>query len=454
MTTISSRVHPLWWTAALFAAILAIVLVCSAFFVGTFSTYVPVTLTSERSGLVMESGAKVKLRGVEVGRVEGITGGRQPVGLKLDLFPDQIRHIPANVAAEIKATTAFGAKYVDLIYPDHPTSARLKAGAVLHSRNVGTEVNTVFDNLVGLLNQVDVSKLNAVLTALADGVRGKGERMGEALTASEQTLEALNPRMNTVAADVRSVKGFSDAYSSAAQHILSTMDAATTTSATITSHAKDLNALLLNTIGFSNSGIRLLGPNLNNFISAINTLEPTTKLLEKYSPEYTCTLQGAKLMLDHDGYRVTGGNGYSLITDTALLFGDDPYVYPDNLPIVGAKGGPGGKPGCGSLPDTSKNWPVRQLVTNTGWGTGLDWRPNPGIGHPCWVDLFPVTRGTPKPPSIRQCIPGPAPGPVVPPGFPPYGAPQYNATGEQLYPALPPAPPVMPAQPNGAPPSP
>ena len=46
-----------------------------AIFGGTFSSYVPVTLTSDRAGLVMEPGAKVKLRGVQVGRVAAIQGG-------------------------------------------------------------------------------------------------------------------------------------------------------------------------------------------------------------------------------------------------------------------------------------------------------------------------------------------------------------------------------------------
>ena len=38
-------------------------------FAGTLRSFVPVTLTSDRAGLVMETGAKVKMRGVEVGRV-------------------------------------------------------------------------------------------------------------------------------------------------------------------------------------------------------------------------------------------------------------------------------------------------------------------------------------------------------------------------------------------------
>jgi phospholipid/cholesterol/gamma-HCH transport system substrate-binding protein len=434
------RVHPLWFTAILFATIIAIVLVCSAFFAGTFRSFVPVTLTSDRAGLVMEPGAKVKLRDVEVGRVGGITGGSQPVSLKLELYPDQIRFIPANVQAKIKATTAFGAKYVDLIYPDDPSPQRLAKGAVLQTRNVSTEVNTVFDNLVGLLRQIDVAKLNAVLTAFADGVRGQGERIGKATTDANQVLEAINPRMDTVAADWRSFKGFSDAYGAAAKDILATLDAASTTSATITSHNKDLDALLLNTVGFSNSGIGLLAPMKDNLVNLVNTTEPTTSLLLKYNPEYTCTILGGMLYLDRGGKEILGGNGKSELVDAGLLFGDDPYKYPDNLPIVGAKGGPGGKPGCGSLPDVTKNFPVRALVTNTGWGTGLDYRPNPGIGDPCWVDFFPLTRGTPQPPSVRHCINGPAPGPVVAAGAPPYGAPWYGPDGTPLFPGVPPAP--------------
>ena len=135
--------------------------------------------------------------------------------------------------------------------------------------------------------------------------------------------------------------------------------------------------------GLSRSGIDLLGPSKDNFVKGINLLEPTTDLLMKYNPELTCLLVGAKTVWIPVATAMHGGaNGKSLIMDAALMLGDDPYRYPDNLPINAAKGGPGGKPGCGSLPDVAKNWPVRYLVANTGFGTGLDMRPNPGIGFP------------------------------------------------------------------------
>jgi phospholipid/cholesterol/gamma-HCH transport system substrate-binding protein len=436
------RIGPAWSAAALIAAIVAFLWFCSATFAGALRSTVPITLSSDRSGLVMETGAKVKMRGVPVGRVAGIEPGTNPVRLKLDLFPAEVDHIPANTQAQIRSTTIFGAKYVDLIYPENPSAQRITAGTVLQSRNVSAEVNTVFQSLVDVLDKIDPPKLNAVLTAISDAVRGRGQRIGEATTAANHVLSEINPRMGTVAGDLRSAKAAADAYSAAAPDLLAAAQAFTTTSASIASHASDLDTLLLNTIGFAQSGTDLLAPNQTNLVTAINNLEPTTNLLLNYSPEFACTLIGAKKFLDDDGYQVFGGDGRSLILDDAFLFGDDPYRYPDNLPVVAAKGGPGGKPGCGSLPDVSKNYPVRQLVTNTGWGTGLDIRPNPGIGHPWWMDLLPVTRGVPQPPSIRGAG-APAIGPVPYPGAPPYGAPEYGPDGAPMYPP-PPGPPAPP----------
>jgi phospholipid/cholesterol/gamma-HCH transport system substrate-binding protein len=448
------RLHSAWWTLILFTVIGVFLFVTMAVFNGTYRSFVPVTMTSDRAGLVLETNAKVKMRGVQVGRVSEIGGGSEGVSLKLEIEPDQIRYIPDNVQAQIKASTAFGGKFVDLVYPQNPNAARLAAGAVLHSTNVSTEVNTVFENLVELLNVVDPAKLNAVLTAVADGVRGQGERMGQATTDLNEVLQALNARTDTIREDWRSFKAFNDTYAAAAEDIVTVLDAASTTSTTIVKHSPALDNLLLNVIGFSKAGTNLLAASKDSFVKSVNTLEPTTNLLLTYNPEYTCWLKGATWFLDNGGQSAWGGaDGRSIHLDVGLLLGNDPYVYPENLPVVAAKGGPGGQPGCGSLPDATKNFPVRQLITNTGWGTGVDIRPNPGIGHPCWGNYFPATRAVPEPPSVRQCIPGPAIGPVPYPGAPPYGAPLYGPGGVPLWPGVPPAEPgPTPAEPGATPP--
>jgi phospholipid/cholesterol/gamma-HCH transport system substrate-binding protein len=425
-------IDPIWWAPVLIFAIIAVSTLTVMAFSGTLRKTVPLTVISDRAGLVMEDGAKVKLRGVQIGEVASVDAYADSTDtnlskLRLKISRNEFQYLPGNVEAEIKSSTAFGAKYVDLIVPsDGATHRRLVPGAVLHSRNVTVEVNTVFENLQTIVHAIDPAKLNGVLSAVAEGVRGKGDRIGQAITNGNRALLTVNPRMPTIRRDWQLFGKTAEAYSVAAQDILSTLDSFSATSVTITNNAKALDELLLAAVGFAQSGVNTIGRNQQNLVGAINILVPTTDLLMKYSPTYTCLFQGAQWFLDHGGRDALGGNGKSVIMDAALLFGDDPYRYPDNLPVVRAKGGPGGKPSCGSLPDVSKNFPVKYLVTDTGFGTGMDIRPNPGIGFPGIANYFPVTKGTPEPPRIRYPG-GPAPGPLLPP-YPGAGTPPAPPT--------------------------
>ncbi|WP_413468190.1 MCE family protein [Mycobacterium sp. RTGN4] len=435
------------WATGLITVIVVFVAACFLSFRGTFVRSVPVTVTSDRAGLVMEAGGKVKMRGIEVGRVSTIDARPGGVELKLALQPDAVRLMPANIQAQIRTTTLFGSKYVDLVIPEKPESQQLRAGSVIRSRNVTTEVNTVFENLTTLLRQVEPAKLNAVVSAAADAVRGKGDRIGQATTDALDVTRALSDRTDALRNSLNSLTGATDAYGAAAGDIVSTLSALSTTSNTISSQADDLQAALLSAIGLSNSGIELLGPTKDNFVNAFSKLTTTTDLLHKYSPTYTCLLQGAYWILYDAGGNST--NGRSAITDAGLAgLAQDPYRYPENLPIVGAKGGPDGKPSCGALPRPDLNMPVRYLVTNTGFGTGMDIRPNPGIAHPWLMNFFPATKAIPEPPKIYGAGP-PAIGPVPYPGAPPYGAPLFGPDGTPLW-APPPAgagPPPVPGVP-------
>ena len=193
-------IDPIWWAPVLILVIVAISTVTAMAFAGTFKTTVPLTVVSDRAGLVMEDGAKVKLRGVQIGEVDRVESYADSAGtnlskLKLKIYPSEFRYLPSNIEAEIKSSTAFGAKYVDLIVPAEGASHRqLVKGAVLHSRNMTVEVNTVFENLQSVVRAIDPAKLNGVLSALADAFRGKGERIGEAISGGNQFLVDREPQ--------------------------------------------------------------------------------------------------------------------------------------------------------------------------------------------------------------------------------------------------------------------
>ena len=63
--------------------------------------------------------------------------------------------------------------------------------------------------------------------------------------------------------------------------------------------------------------------------------------------------------------KTLGDNGYSLASAGTILLPGNPFVYPDNLPRVNARGGPGGAPGCWQ-PITHDLWPAPTLVVDTG----------------------------------------------------------------------------------------
>lgn len=416
------RVDPIWWALVLVIVVVALVAITALLFSGALRPSVPVTLVSDRVGLVMENGAKVKLRGVQIGEVGSIgsqtdAGGHVLSTLNLKLDPATFGYLPDNIEAQIKSSSAFGAKYVELSVPATGASShRLASGAVLRSRNVTVEVNTVFENLQSVVQVIDPVKLNSVLSALADALRGKGDLIGQAITGANHVLLEVNPRMETVRRDWQLFGQTAQAYAAAAPDIVSILDSFSTTATTITEQSRELDGLLLSALGFAHSGIDTVGRNEPDLVRALRLVEPTTGLLATYSPTFTCLFQGAQWFLEHGGRDAMGGNGKSVIMDAALLAGADPYRFPDNLPVVNASGGPGGRPGCGSLPDVSKNFPVKYLVTDTGFGTGLDMRPNPGIGFPGLANYFPVTKPEPQPPIIRY--PGP-PAPGLPADVPP-----------------------------------
>ena len=220
----------------------------------------------------MESGAQ----GQDARRRGGPRRGhqrREPAGQPEtgDRLPTRCSYIPANVEAQIRATTAFGAKYVDLIYPPDPSPKRLSAGAVLRSRNVSTEVNTVFENLVGVLKQIDVGQTERDV----DRARRRRARAGRADRRGHH-------RRQPGAAGGQPADGHRRGRTGGRSRDSPTPTARPRRTSwppwtppappapPITSHASDLDALLLNTIGFARAGIDLLVPNKDNLVRAVN----------------------------------------------------------------------------------------------------------------------------------------------------------------------------------------
>ena len=184
-------------------AIVAIIALAIGLFRGSFTETVPVTVISDRAGLVMNPDAKVKMRGVEVGRVASIEA--RPDGtaaLHLAMDPSQLHLIPANVGVDITSSTVFGAKFVELVPPRTRPPQKLREGQVIEGQHVTVEINTVFQQLVTVLDKIDPAKLNETLGAIATAFDGRGEKFGQTLTDFNALLAKIEPSLPNLAHDI------------------------------------------------------------------------------------------------------------------------------------------------------------------------------------------------------------------------------------------------------------
>ena len=337
-------------------------------FRGTLKPKTYLTMVSSRAGLVMDPGSKVTYNGVAIGRVNTIeptlADGKEAAKFSLEVDPKYIKLIPANVQGDIQATTIFGNKYVSLTSPAAPDSKRITSSDVIDVRNVTTEFNTVFETVTNLAEKIDPVKLNLTLSATAEALTGLGTKLGQTLVQTNNALDNLNPRLPRLQYGLQRLADVADIYTAAGPDFWDSLDNALTTVRTLNNQQGDLDATLLGAIGFGNTGADVFERGAPYLVRSMSDLIPTSRLLNTYSPELYCMVRKYAELLP-GALAGFGGNGYSLADHAELIGAPNPYVYPDNLPRVNARGGPGGAPGCWQKV-TRDFWPAPTLVADTG----------------------------------------------------------------------------------------
>ncbi|AFM20548.1 ABC-type transport system involved in resistance to organic solvents, periplasmic component (plasmid) [Mycolicibacterium chubuense NBB4] len=369
LTDNPQRTPPYKTVAALGMVILAVIgLLVFVQFRGGFTSKESLTLIADRAGLLIGPGSKVTLNGAEIGKVASVSeierDSKPAAKFTLEVSPRYVPLIPVNVDAAIKATTLFGGKYVALTSPKQP-GAPITAADVIDATSVSTEVNTVFQTLTSIAQSIDPVKLNMTLSGAADAVSGLGDKFGTALVNGNKVLDDLNPQMDQLHHDVHQLATVTDVLADASPDLWNFLDKVTTTAGTLNAQQRDLDATLLAAIGFANSGADVLDKSRPHLVQNLLQLVPTTSLLDTYSPELYCTIRNVAEVRPAVAAAEGSGNGYSLKAHTQIVGGTNPYVFPDNLPRVNARGGPGGAPGCWQH-ITRDLWPAPGLVLDTG----------------------------------------------------------------------------------------
>ncbi|MGF2945615.1 MCE family protein [Mycobacterium sp. Lab-001] len=335
-----------------------IVAIALGLFQGSFTKTVPVTVVSPRAGLVMNPEAKVKMRGVEVGKVGSIDV--RPNGqavLNLEMQPSQMHLIPANVLVDIASTSVFGAKFVDLVPPADPAPQHLQPGAVLQNKDVTVEINTVFQQLTSVLSSIDPAKLNETLGAIASAVNGRGHKIGQTFSDLDAFLAKQDASLPALSHDLEALPVVSNAYADAAPHLLATIDNTVKISKSIVDEQQNLDAFLLSSIGLADTGNDVLGANRQPLTDVLHLLVPTTNLLNEYHQALWCATKGSL-----ENLHAPNNPEPMIYAQVFLGFGAERFRYPSNLPKVAATGGPR----CENLPVVPYNKSPEFVIADVG----------------------------------------------------------------------------------------
>lgn len=343
-----------------------------------FVRSVPVTLHADHVGSQLTPAADVKLRGIVVGEVRSIESTGDGARVRLALKPEAVPLIPANVEARLLPKTLFGERYVALVVPPRAAGRPIRAGEVIGQDRSATaiELEQVFADVLPLLRTLQPAKLAATLTALAQALRGRGDRVGANLTALGDYVRRLNPQLPALAEDIRGVADVAGVYAAAAPDLLGVLGDLTVTSRTIAGQRAALDAVLRQTTTAADETRGLLADNGEHLIRLAATSRPVLAVLARYAPEYPCFLAGLTAFTPRAEQIFAGGALH--ITLEAVR--DRGKYVPSDRPAYLADSGPN----CAGLPHPQVPFPQRHVPDGSAArGTGsLDALPSFGGAGP------------------------------------------------------------------------
>lgn len=295
-----------------------------AFYNKAFTPVVKVTLKTDHTGNQLLTQSDVKARGIIVGSVRKVKSTGDGATITLALEPSRVKLIPRDVSAQILPKTLFGEQYVALQIPEGDSGPHIKGGDVISQdrSSVALETQRVLGDFLPLLQAVQPAELNATLTAMAEALRGRGEKLGQTLVAFDNYLKKFNPHIPQLVTDLENLGKLSDELNKAAPDLFATLNNFQTGARTVLDKQAALDSILTTADSTSNIINSFLADNKQRLITVVDTSEKVYGLLDEYTPEYSCMVHGLARYYD----RANRGIQHNAIQLSAQLFVASPKL--------------------------------------------------------------------------------------------------------------------------------
>ncbi len=285
--------------AALFLAIVvAFVATAIAIYNRAFTASDRVDLITDELAFALPKDADVKVRGVFVGRVADVEPQGDQVLVQMEMDPEFMEQLPANVAGRLLPKTLFGERYVELAFPTDPTGS-LAPGDVVYqdARGNAVELGAVLDGLLPVLEAVPPERLAATLGALNQALAGNGDQLGASFADIGRVFEGITEEMPALESGLRDLATFSQTYSEAVPELIHALDALRTTGNTVVERRGDINHGLVRVAESSTVLAGFLRENRDDLISIAADSRDSLEILAEYSGVIPCsTMQFAETL--------------------------------------------------------------------------------------------------------------------------------------------------------------
>ena len=264
---------------------------------GAFHKSFTVTTTLSSVGDGLPVGSDVKLRGLIVGRVGEIQASPGRHVVRLDLKPEFASQIPASVQTRVLPTNLFGAPYLDL----RPAGAEMPAlvpGASIpqDTSRESVQLQTVFKKVYDVLVAVDPAKLSVTLAAIADALRGNGERIGQMIEQADAYLSTLNQHADTFRQDLTLLANTLEGVDQASPDLLQALKNTASVARVIVEERNGLRKLLAAGISSADSAGDFVRVNGGRIVRVVGLTAQVADIVAPVSPQIARTLEAVRLI--------------------------------------------------------------------------------------------------------------------------------------------------------------
>lgn len=219
--------------------------------------------------------AHVKLDGVDVGIVDGITAKNFTARVTMRIAKGT--RLPVETKAELRQATPLGDVYIALHTPDNPMGAKLRDGDTLNlgSTSAAASVEDTLAALSTLINGGGLGQLRTIVNEMNAALEGNPEEVKGLIRQLDSTLATLNSRTR----DIDRVINAAQSMSELARKKRSTVDSAfrdfTPAMQVLHEQTGKLTRLLRKVDAAAADGDRILAASRGDLTAMLRDLLPT-----------------------------------------------------------------------------------------------------------------------------------------------------------------------------------